>query len=76
MNRQHTEEAEWQVHVSKVGQNGWLRIPFDKPEEWLEDKVTDFEELKVKNEWHTTTEGACVVQGTKGARFEFSRWCC
>jgi hypothetical protein len=52
-----------------VGQRGWLRKPFDKPEEWLEDTVTNLEELKVKNEWHTTTEWASVVQGAQGARF-------
>ena len=64
------------MHVSKVGQYGWLRKPFDKPEEWLEDTVADLEELKAKNEWHTTAEGASVVQEAKGARFEFSQRCC
>jgi len=77
LNRQDTEEVEWQVHVRKVGQPGWLRKHFDKPREWLEDTVTDLEELQAKNEWHTTVEGTSVVQGAKGAKiFEFSQRCC
>jgi hypothetical protein len=76
LNREDTDEAEWQVHVSKVGQHAWLRKPSDKPEEWLEDMMADFEELKAKNEWHTTAERISVVQGVKGASSEFSQRYC